>query len=132
MGKNSNRAFASAVAVICGLMPPLVLAGEWSGRAAIYKIVIHADQDVSVYKASAVGGQQEDWPNPDGCDDSSRAILRPVRSVDNVVTGISSYEQAYAALLGAQLNAHRVSVFLNGCTSIGAVTVPLIEAVATT
>ena len=131
MGKNCNPAVASVAAAICGLAPLPALAGEWSGQSTIDKIVVHADQDISVYKTSALGGQQEPWPNPDGCDNSSRVILRPVRSVDDVVTGIQSYEQAYAALLGAQLNGHRVSVFLNGCTSIRGVTFPLIEAVAT-
>ena len=130
MIRKPTRAFAAAVGTTCSLVATLATGAGWSGRAMVDKIVVHADQDISVFKASEVNGLQEDWPNPDACDDSSKVILRPVRSVDGISSGVSSYEQAYAALLGAKLNGQTVVVFLNGCTSIGTVTFPLIEAVA--
>ena len=130
MERNPTRALAGAIGLVCGIAASLAQAGEWAGRATIDKLVIHPHWEVSVYKASEVNGQQEDWPNPDACDDSSRVILRPFRDDLGVLTGMESYEQAYAALLGAKLNGHKIAVLLNGCALFNNVTVPLIEAVA--
>jgi hypothetical protein len=121
---------ALLVGATYGLVATLALAGEWTGPAAIDKIVVHADQDVSVFKSSVPGGPQEDWPNPDACDFSSRVVLRPVKDIDGIVSGISSYEQAYSTLLGAKLNGQSILVFLDGCVLFGNATVPMITAVA--
>ena len=130
MSSNPVNGLAVLVGATCGLVATLALAGEWTGPASIDKIVVHADQDVSIFKASVPGGPQEDWPNPDACDFSSRAILRPVKNIDGVVSGISSYEQAYAMLLGAKLNGQAILVLLDGCVLFGDATVPMIAAVA--
>ena len=115
---------------MCGLTTTLTLAGEWE-RALINKIVIHADQTISVYKNSEKEFTRVDWPNPDACDNSSRAILRPLRQWEGYpATGIPSYEQAYAALLGAKLNGQTITVFLKGCTLVDGLTFPMIDAVA--
>lgn len=130
MNRAPARAVATCVGAACCLCAALSQAGEWSGRVVVDKIVVHADRDVSVYTASEADGRQQDWPNPDACNNSSKVILRPPRDESGVLSGIESYEQAYDALLGAKLSGQKVTVFLNGCTFIGNVTFPLIEAVA--
>ena len=134
MSRNSTTALAIIVGVACGFTTTVAPAGEWDA-GAINKIVIQDDNTISIFKESAQGGSQEDWSNPDACDNPSRAILIMPRTVRRVGVGLvgvgmSSYEQAYAALLGAKLNARKVSVFLDGCLLIGNQTFPLIDAVA--
>ena len=129
MDRNPARALVMAGGLMCSLTATLALASEWE-PARIDKLFVQANQDVYVFKAPAQGGSQEDWRNPDACDNASRAVLRPRQTIDDVVSGVLSYEQAYAALLGAKLNSHSVSLFLEGCVLIGSVTYPLIERVA--
>lgn len=129
MSGNAIRAVAMANVLICGLAPSLADAGEWE-RARVNKIVVHADQTISVYKTSEQDGTRVDWPNLDACDNSSRAILRPYRHWEGVPGGILSYDQAYAALLAAKLNTRIVSVLLEGCASVDGVSFPTIQAVA--
>jgi hypothetical protein len=129
MRGNPKWALVAAIGVIGGLTATLALAGEWDA-GAIDKIVVHNDRTISVFKASKLGLPQEDWPNPDACGNASKAILRPMQSVDDVLSGMLSYEQAYAALLGAKLNKQKIAVFLDGCALVGSETYPMIDAVA--
>ena len=129
MRGNPKRALVAAIGVIGGLTATLALAGEWE-RAIINKIVIHADKTVSVFRNSEKEVTRVDWPNPDACDNSSRAILRPYQEWHGVASGILSYEQAYAALLGAKLNGQTITVLLDGCTMVDGLTFPMIQAVA--
>ena len=116
-----HRPFISVLATFAGVISVFLAtfaeAGDWTGRSTIEKVIVQPDRTIIVVRAS------EDWPNPDGCDNPSRAILlQPDK--------ILSYDQAYAALLGAKLNNQFVSLLLDGCTDFKGVTSPIITAVA--
>ena len=69
MNVKIRKLLAVLVGVLCSLTAMFALAGEWSGRTLINKIIVQADQTVLVFNKSGT------WKNPDLCD-SDKKIVR--------------------------------------------------------
>ncbi|MCZ6604673.1 MAG: hypothetical protein O7A03_05960 [Alphaproteobacteria bacterium] len=109
MHTKSRKSFAVVVGIVCSIAATLALAGEWSGKTTIGRIVVREDQTVLVYRVTGK------WINPDLCDNDSRVVLPP----PGAEGGTLAYREVYVSLLGAHLAKRKIKAFVKGCTSVG-------------
>lgn len=114
MNAKTGNLLAIMVGVLCSLAAAVALAGEWSVKTSIARIVVRDDQTVLVYR---VGGK---WKNSDLCDRDSYVVLLPSAAND----GNPAFREIYASLLGAHLANRKIKAFLAGCSKIGGRTSP--------
>ena len=120
MNAKIRKLLAIMVGVLCSLTAMLALAGEWSGRSTIRKLTVRDDQTVLVSSESGA------WKNPDLCDNASRIVLLAPGAEGAAI----AYKEVYATLLGAHLTRREINAFVDGCTSIGSKTYPVLTRVA--
>ena len=120
MNAKLRKLLVVMVGVLCSLTAMFALAGEWSGRTLINKIIVRADQTVFVFNKSGT------WKNPDLCDSDKKIILLP----SGAEGGILAYKEIYASLLSAHLADRKIRAFLDGCASVGNKTFPALAQVS--
>jgi len=119
MNEQTRKLLAVAMGVLCTLTATIALAGVWSSRTSIDRIIVRDDQAVIVFRASAK------WKNPDLCDSDTSIVLLP----PGAQGAAPAYKEIYASLLGAHLTNRKIKAFLKGCTRIGNKTFPVLTRV---
>jgi hypothetical protein len=114
MKVKTGKLLAIVVGVLCSLTATIALAGEWSVKTSIARIVVRDDQAVLVYRD---GGK---WKNSDLCDKDSYIVLLP----SGAKGGNPAFREVYASLLGAHLANRKIKAFLAGCSKNGGRTYP--------
>ena len=120
MNAKLRKLLAIMVGVLCSLTAMFALAGEWSGRVLISRIIVRADQTVQVVSKSGT------WKNPDLCDGDNKIILLPPGTDGEVL----AYKEIYASLLSAHLADRKIRAYLDGCASVGNKTFPALAQVS--
>ena len=108
------------VGVLCSLTAMFALAGEWSGKRLINRIIVQADQTVIVFNNAGT------WKNPDLCDSDKKIILLP----PGAEGGALAYREIYASILSAHLADRKIRAYLDGCASLGNKTFPALTQIS--